>query len=116
MATVVDPRTFEHPYVSVPQLCVLFQMKRHGLRRHLVSIGLEPARAPNGELFTTRAASDFYAASDLLFALPNASQPVFLAWQRGDILLPPNPDYNSAPPPLSAITPAPVGTRGGRPF
>jgi hypothetical protein len=116
--TVIDPRTFEHPYVSVPQLCVLFQVKAYGLQKHLASIGLEPARSPNGELFTTRAASAFYAASDVLLALPKATQKVFLAWQRGDVLLPPNPSPNGAdaPPPLAAIKSAPVGPRGGRPF
>jgi hypothetical protein len=116
MATVVDPRTFEHPYVSVPQLCFLFQMKLYGLRKRLAAIGLEPARSPNGEKFTTRPASDFYAASDILLALPQGSQQVFLAWQRGDVTLPPNPSYTVTPPPLSAISPAPVGPRGGRPF
>lgn len=116
MTTVVDPRTFEHPYVSVPQLCFLFQMKVYGLTKHLSTIGLEPARSPNGDCFTTRPASNLYAASEVLFALPKASQAIFLAWQRGDILIPPNPRYTTAPPPLSEIKPAPVGPRGGRPF
>lgn len=116
MATVIDPRTFEHPYVSVPQLCFLFQMKSYGLRKHLAAINLEPAHSPNGEFFTTQPRSVFYAASEVMLALPKASRAVFLAWQRGDILLPPNPCYTTAPPPLSAITPAPVGPRNGRPF
>lgn len=116
MATLVDPRTFEHPYVSTPNMCFLFQMKLYALTEHLHEIGLEPARARSGELFGPRPDAKFYAASDVLLALPPTAQRVFLAWQRGDVILPPNPHYAKEPPPYSALRDAPVGPRGGRPF
>ena len=116
MATVVDPRKFEHPYVSISQMCVLFQMKSRALMKHLADIGLEPAHSPNGELFSPRPGSNFYAASEVLIVLPQTAQRVFLAWQRGDVILPENPHYANEPPPYSALRDAPVGPRGGRPF
>lgn len=116
MATVVDPRTFEHPYVKIGEMCFLFQMRFYSLMKHLDAIGLEPARARNGEFFSPRADSKFYAARDVLVVLPPTAQRIFLAWQRGDVILPENPRYANEPPPYSALHDAPVGPRGGRPF
>jgi hypothetical protein len=114
MATVVDPRTFEHPYLSLSELCFLFQLKRRQMRAHLARIRIEPARALTGEFFTTQRCSVFYAASEVLFALPPGSRAIFLAWQKGDFILPPL--TKDGPAPLSALRMSPVGLRGGRQF
>src|SRR5689334_17896294 len=113
---VVDPRTFEHPYITTPEMCFLFQMRSYQLVKHLAAVGIEPARAPSGELFSPKEGSKVYAASEVLLALPPSAQRVLLAWQRGDVILPENPRYTNAPPPYSALRDAPVGPRGGRPF
>lgn len=114
MTTQLDPRTFEHPYVSISQLCFFFQKTRSALLLHLERRRLEPAHTPDGAPFTTRPASVFYPASEILFALEPTAQAIFVGWQKGDYDLPPiNPQ---APPPLSAVRNAPVGPRGGRPF
>jgi hypothetical protein len=89
METLIDPRTFEHPCLSITQLCFYFQLKRHQLTSHLKKINVEPARNGNGEIFTTRRASVFYAASEIVLALPPSARAIFLCWQRGDFVLPP---------------------------
>ena len=88
MATLIDPRQFEHPYISISDLCFLFQLKRGPLLSHLSRIGLAPARALNGELFGTGPGRFLYPASEVLFALPPSTRGIFLAWQRGDFILP----------------------------
>jgi hypothetical protein len=106
MTLSVDPRTFEHPYVPIPQLCFLFQMTRYQLTAHLKGMALEPARALNGEFFSPKPRSVLYAASDVVLALPPMAQRIFLAWQRGDVVLPPTTG-NVQPPVLSAAKAAP---------
>ncbi|MBA3841764.1 MAG: hypothetical protein H0X39_03950 [Actinobacteria bacterium] len=116
MSTIVDPRSFEHPYIGIGHMCFLFQLRLNSLTKHLAEIGLEPARSLNGEFFSPRPDSKLYAASDVLLALPPPAQRVFLAWQRGDLIFPANTQYTDDPPPFSALRDAPVGPRGGRPF
>lgn len=115
MATLIDPRQFEHPYISISDLCFLFQLKRAPLLAHLGRNGIQPARALNGELFGTGPRRFLYAASEVVFALPPSTRGIFLAWQRGDFVLPPFNGPTVEPAPFSELRMAPVGTRGGRP-
>lgn len=111
MAAIIDPRKFEHPYVSPGQLCFFLQVSKRDLRRHLKTLGLNPARALAGHGFVPTN-HDIYAASEVLQHLSGAALPIFLRWANGDIDVPDAPDGNLPPAPLTTITRTPSSPRG----
>lgn len=99
---IVDPRRFEHPFVSIPQLCFFFQLKRTRLLTRLRALKLEPARTVNGERFAPNGRT-IYAARDVVPVLDAAALPIFLAWQAGDIALPSLGTTHAQPEPFTAV-------------
>jgi hypothetical protein len=111
VTAIIDPRKFEHPFVSPGQLCFFFQVAKPELQRLLKSIGLKPARALAGHWFVPTN-HDVYASSEVVAHLSGAALPIFLRWANGDIDVPDAPVGKLPAAPLSAITIAPSRPRG----